>query len=1057
MKMKRLISVVTALVITAGTTGIIASTPNNFFAGNTAGVSAETVASSEPMGFAKAAGVTLQSMDETSSTYAKVSNAQELEAALKKKSGIKTIEITQDIDLGYNVITADGSTFTRIVENNTPVSHPTLKETGVSKVYIQDFTDGLTIYSKNGAKILHAGFNIKKCKNVVIQNIQFDELWEWDENTKGNYDRNDWDYMTIENCNGVWVDHCTFGKAYDGVIDSKKGTNGLTISWCKFLDGDSSPEFFKAQFDELEANKSSNAMYKYLRDDIGLSQEQIMQVASPQKKTHLIGATELSADNNELEATLCYNYYENSQDRMPRLRGGNVHAFNNIMDASGCYEAAKLISSDASTQISSKGYHFGITSNGAISTENGAVLLENCVIKGIKRPLGNNQKDASKTNYTGKIVANNCYYEYGDTKFTGNSTDADSPLAPTPADDVAFSWNSTANLTVGKVPYVYSLYSLDEVETAVKAGAGVNASTPIEPTDTTTTTVTTAETEPTTTTTVTQQTTVTTVPTQPTETTTVTSPTITADTIFCSPDGSDTADGTQANPMSFRKALESVKAGGAIYMLGGTYSFDSVVTIAETNNGEEGKFKTIKPYGNEKVVLDFSAESYNMDDVSVNDRGIQLNGSYWYIYGIKITGAADNGMYVTGNHNRIELCEFEGNRDTGLQISRRNSSLSDIADWPSYNLILNCTSCNNMDPATGENADGFAAKLTCGVGNVFDGCIAYNNVDDGWDLYAKSATGPIGVVTIRNCISFRNGQTAEGVFTKNSDGNGFKMGGGGVGTAHIVENCLSFENKKHGFTDNNNPAFSTLKNCTSFSNGMDSGANFQMDRCTAGTFENCISYKNNSGTSDKFNGTGTNLVFFNSKKYYQVEGTLALANSKAGTQITGPTDDDFVSVEVPALGADVHTLWRNADGSINTHGFMQLKDSSKFASLGADFDNTTPVVPPTPTETTTTTATTEPTDTEPTTTTTTPTNTEPTTTTTTPTDTTTSSENTKTLLGDANLDGKVNIVDLMAIARHVSALDTLTGQAFKNADYSQDGKVNIMDLYQVAQKVAGLI
>ena len=238
---------------------------------------------------------------------------------------------------------------------------------------------------------------------------------------------------------------------------------------------------------------------------------------------------------------------------------------------------------------------------------------------------------------------------------------------------------------------------------------------------------------------------------------------------------------------------------------------------------------------------------------------------------------------------------------------------------------------------------------------------------------------------------------------------------------------------------------------------MDSGANFQMDRCTAGTFEICISYKNNSGTSDKFNGTGTNLVFFNSKKYYQVEGTLALANSKAGTQITGPTDDDFVSVEVPALGADVHTLWRNADGSINTHGFLQLKDSSKFASLGADFDNTTPVVPPTPTETTTTTATTEPTDTEPTTTTTTPTDTEPTTTTTTPTDTTTSSENTKTLLGDANLDGKVNIVDLMAIARHVSALDTLTGQAFKNADYSQDGKVNIMDLYQVAQKVAGLI
>lgn len=216
-----------------------------------------------------------------------------------------------------------------------------------------------------------------------------------------------------------------------------------------------------------------------------------------------------------------------------------------------------------------------------------------------------------------------------------------------------------------------------------------------------------------------------------------------------------------------------------------------------------------------------------------------------------------------------------------------------------------------------------------------------------------------------------------------------------------------------------------------------------MDRCTAGTFENCISYKNNSGTSDKFNGTGTNLVFFNSKKYYQVTDTITLANSKAGTQISGPTDSDFVSVEAPALGADVHTLWRNADGSINTHGFMQLKDDSEFASLGAGFDNSS-VTPPETTETTTTTVTTEPTDTT-------------TTTTTTPKDTATSPENPDTLLGDANLDGKVNIVDLMAIARHVSALDTLTSQAFTNADFSQDGKVNIMDLYQVAQKIAGLI
>ena len=38
-----------------------------------------------------------------------------------------------------------------------------------------------------------------------------------------------------------------------------------------------------------------------------------------------------------------------------------------------------------------------------------------------------------------------------------------------------------------------------------------------------------------------------------------------------------------------------------------------------------------------------------------------------------------------------------------------------------------------------EDADGFAAKLTVGDGNVFDGCISYNNADDGWDFFAKGS------------------------------------------------------------------------------------------------------------------------------------------------------------------------------------------------------------------------------------------------------------------------------------------------------------------------------
>jgi len=67
----------------------------------------------------------------------------------------------------------------------------------------------------------------------------------------------------------------------------------------------------------------------------------------------------------------------------------------------------------------------------------------------------------------------------------------------------------------------------------------------------------------------------------------------------------------------------------------------------------------------------------------------------------------------------------------------------------------------NMDSRR-EDADGFAAKLTCGEGNVFRNCIAINNCDDGWDLYTKKETGAIGVVTLENCQAIGNGYDVNG-------------------------------------------------------------------------------------------------------------------------------------------------------------------------------------------------------------------------------------------------------------------------------------------------------
>jgi len=412
--------------------------------------------------------------------------------------------------------------------------------------------------------------------------------------------------------------------------------------------------------------------------------------------------------------------------------------------------------------------------------------------------------------------------------------------------------------------------------------------------------------------------------------------------IYCSPEGSSENEGTKASPKDIRTAIASAAAGTLIYLLDGTYTLDSQITIDKAASGTADNYIRLSAETAGKVILDFSSETYA--GTNDNDRGLQINADYWHVYGIKFYGAADNGMLIAGSHNIIENCVFEGNRDSGLQISRASSATAKT-DWPANNLIKNCTSFNNMD-ITGENADGFASKLTCGDGNVFDGCIAYNNVDDGWDLYTKAETGAIGTVTLVNCIAFRNGQTTDGNFTAEADGNGFKLGGEAIGVNHVVVNCIAFENKNHGFTDNSNPGIITVINCTAFNNSLENGekSNFDFARqfTSNNYFENLLSFTTNDIKSDKYRGTAVNSVFYGGSGSFLQINTASLVNTKLESGYTGDayspgvSVSDFVSIESPSATEDIHSIWRNDDGSVNTAGFLQLSADSALRTLGTD-------------------------------------------------------------------------------------------------------------------------
>ncbi|WP_379154157.1 right-handed parallel beta-helix repeat-containing protein [Paenibacillus sp. sgz5001063] len=391
----------------------------------------------------------------------------------------------------------------------------------------------------------------------------------------------------------------------------------------------------------------------------------------------------------------------------------------------------------------------------------------------------------------------------------------------------------------------------------------------------------------------------------PTATPTVT-PTATpvSGALYVAPDGTASNPGTIGSPTTLGSAVTKIAAGGTIYLRGGTYSFSSPVTIERDNSGTSGSRKNIAAYGSEKPVLDFSGESF-----ASTERGLQIFGHYWSVKGLEVKGAGDNGIFIGGNYNLIENVETHHNRDSGLQISRYASTASSMSDWPSYNQIIGVYSHDNFDPDNGEDADGFAAKLTLGPGNVFDKCISAWNTDDGWDLYTKSDTGPIGIVTIKNSIAYKNGQTSDGNTTTSSDGNGFKLGGDSIAVNHIVTNNVAFQNKKHGFTYNSNPGSIQLTNNTSWSNGA---SNFAFD---AGThiFTNNLSFAGTS--SDKTSGT-------------DVSSTNVWWKSSASTNAKGlvASSTDFLSLTPSVV--------RNTDGSFSLGNFLKLAAGSDLIGSG---------------------------------------------------------------------------------------------------------------------------
>lgn len=391
--------------------------------------------------------------------------------------------------------------------------------------------------------------------------------------------------------------------------------------------------------------------------------------------------------------------------------------------------------------------------------------------------------------------------------------------------------------------------------------------------------------------------------------------------LYVAPDGTTDGDGTYDKPLDLATIAKYAQPGQVIILKDGSYT--KGVTIERSVSGTADKMITMVPENEGKVVFDTAA--------------LRLVGSYWHIYGLEVANVSSgNGILVAGNHNIVEMCVVHGSTNTGLQISRSGSANNKVGIegemWPSYNLIKNCESYDNCDPGRND-ADGFAAKLTSGNGNVFYGCIAHHNIDDGWDLFAKTISGEIGSVTIENCVAYNNGwlttddTTAEGY--NFGEGNGFKLGGGYLKGGHVLKNSISFANGAKGITSNSCPDCEVY-NCTNFGNSVikDKNAyNIGLNRKVSAVMDWKVSGlismgDGNTKEADLFPvslESATNYIS-NGTASYNTEGVEAVNSWFKNTDVS----------LVPT---------RNADGTINMHELLELLDTAP-ADTGARLDLT---------------------------------------------------------------------------------------------------------------------
>ncbi len=159
-----------------------------------------------------------------------------------------------------------------------------------------------------GAGLVNGGLALINVQDVIIRNLHLSDAYDhfpaWDPKDNGHGEWNsEYDNITLRQAERVWVDHCTLDdgnrpdsaeplllgrpmQRHDGLLDITRASNHITVSWNHFRHHD---------------------------------------------KTSLVGGSDRHfEDEGRLKVTYHHNLWEQTKERSPRVRFGQVHLYNNL-------------------------------------------------------------------------------------------------------------------------------------------------------------------------------------------------------------------------------------------------------------------------------------------------------------------------------------------------------------------------------------------------------------------------------------------------------------------------------------------------------------------------------------------------------------------------------------------------------------------------------------------------------------------------------------------------------------------------------------------------------